>query len=116
MNTEPAPGAVSTRALPPWAAARAATIDSPSPVPFPGAGLAAAVEAVEDMRGLLGVEAGTLVGHPHEGDSIRHASPSTWTGRGRGRVHHRVLQEVVDDLAQARRVAIDHDGLTQRRR
>ena len=29
------PGRVSTRALPPWAPARAATIDSPSPVPSP---------------------------------------------------------------------------------
>ena len=35
VNTAPSPGALSTRAVPPCAAARAATIDIPSPVPSP---------------------------------------------------------------------------------
>ena len=43
--------------------------------PLPGAGLAAAVEAVEDLGRLLGVEAGPLVGHPHHGDGAVAAPP-----------------------------------------
>jgi hypothetical protein len=67
-----------------------------------------AVEAVEDPRCFFGVEAGALVGN---GDH-RAISPGSHLDvhrRRRRGVHCGIAEEVVEDLAQASGVSVDHD-------
>ena len=107
MNLLPCPTTLSTSMEPPWASTSLRAMVSPRPVPpvLRAREGSAPIEAVEDVRQVMGRNTGTGVGHHHL-DGIDDSMGRHRHSAAPRRMSDGVLQQVADSLGDAGRIQV----------